>query len=421
MGTVYARGGKLWLAYQGTDGNRRWKPTGFNLGEEAKARDLLARVERQVEAQKRIGATIGASVGEVTVANFAKAWLEKRVSLASYASEEARVRLYLLPDLGNLPIAEVRPRHLIGLIRDLRASGKLAVRSVHHVYGTAHVMFRDAVLEELIPVNPCVLTKHQLGKKEDKNPEWRSGALYTRDELEMLISSVNIPFDRQVIYAIAGLSGLRFGEIAGLRWRHYDPEAKPLGRLVVAHSHDRATTKTGRPREVPVHLVLASMLAEWKLGGWVTLMGRRASPDDLVVPSRKKVMRSMNQSLHRLHDDLETLGYRKRRFHDLRRTFITLARVDGARADLLEMITHAPRGNIINIYTSMPWPSLCEEVAKLKVERRMGQVMTLPMAAQVGEKSKPTVTVGVTVSRDPTAATIKVVRAAGFEPATSTV
>jgi hypothetical protein len=60
---------------------------------------------------------------------------------------------------------------------------------------------------------------------------------------------------------------------------------------------------------------------------------------------------------------------RHRRGHDLRRTFITLAQVDGARRDLLETITHGPRGNIINVYTTFPWPALCAEVAKLKIEK----------------------------------------------------
>ena len=67
--------------------------------------------------------------------------------------------------------------------------------------------------------------------------------------------------------------------------------------------------------------------------------------------------------------DLALLGFRHRRGHDLRRTFITLAQVDGARRDLLETITHGPRGNIINVYTTFPWPALCAEVAKLKIRK----------------------------------------------------
>jgi hypothetical protein len=67
--------------------------------------------------------------------------------------------------------------------------------------------------------------------------------------------------------------------------------------------------------------------------------------------------------------DLAMLGLRHRRGHDLRRTFITLAQVDGARRDLLETITHGPRGNIINVYTTFPWPAPCGKVAKLRIKK----------------------------------------------------
>lgn len=66
---------------------------------------------------------------------------------------------------------------------------------------------------------------------------------------------------------------------------------------------------------------------------------------------------------------------------------MTLCRVDGARKDILEMVSHNPRGNIVDIYTTMPWPSLCEEVAKLKVERRKGDLIPMPEVPQVREKT----------------------------------
>jgi hypothetical protein len=85
------------------------------------------------------------------------------------------------------------------------------------------------------------------------------------------------------------------------------------------------------------------------------------------------------------------LRYRRRRFHDLRRTMITLARVDGARPDLLKMVTHGPSGNILDIYTSMPWEILCAEVAKLRIERREGRVLKMPRVAQVAENARSSI------------------------------
>lgn len=52
----------------------------------------------------------------------------------------------------------------------LRAGGELAPRTIHNVYGDAHAMFRDAVVEELIESSPCVLPRGDLPPKVDKDP-----------------------------------------------------------------------------------------------------------------------------------------------------------------------------------------------------------------------------------------------------------
>ena len=99
------------------------------------------------------------------------------------------------------------------------------------------------------------------------------------------------------------------------------------------------------------------------------------TPDDYVTPTRNMTERTAQETPKQLHEDLDLLGLRRRRGHDLRRTFITLAQVDGARRDLLETVTHGPRGDIVSIYTTFPWPALCEEVAKLKIGLREGVLL----------------------------------------------
>ncbi len=233
--------------------------------------------------------------------------------------------------------------------------------------------------------------KYQLGQNGDADPEWREGAIYSRDELECMISDPAVPWDRQVMYALQGIRGMRHGEAAGLRWRHWNPEVEPLGRITVAHSHGKQT-KTGRTRWMPVHPTLHAILAELKLSGWPQMMGRTSAPDDLIVPTPQCAriplgrMRDKNNSSKWLCDDLEALGLRHRRGHDLRRTMISLAVGDGARKDLLELCTHTPgRRAAIDLYRNMPWDACCAEVAKLKVRRReAAEVVVLACPQAVG-------------------------------------
>jgi hypothetical protein len=51
----------------------------------------------------------------------------------------------------------------------------------------------------MIPTSPCILTDAQLGNVVDLDSEWRSGAVFTREEAEIMISHSQIPLDRQLV------------------------------------------------------------------------------------------------------------------------------------------------------------------------------------------------------------------------------
>ena len=78
---------------------------------------------------------------------------------------------------------------------------------------------------------------------------------------------------------------------------------------------------------------------------------------------KTNLCRPPQNGLKAFHADCELLEIRKRRNHDTRRTFIRLARAAGARLDLLRWITHGPSGDIMDTYTTVPWTTLCEQVA----------------------------------------------------------
>ncbi|HYO71211.1 MAG TPA: hypothetical protein VEU33_34535 [Archangium sp.] len=72
---------------------------------------------------------------------------------------------------------------------ELRRTGNsTAPKTVHNIYGVLKALFRDAHLADLVTASPCILTRHQLGENVDKDPTWRATTVFTRNELEMLIS-----------------------------------------------------------------------------------------------------------------------------------------------------------------------------------------------------------------------------------------
>ncbi len=394
MGSIYQKGNKLYAAIKSASGEWVKVATGFNVGQERQATRFMRDLEARRDSEQQHG--VSADGGPITLSHYVKTWNAERqqLGLADIKNTEARLRDHVLPVLGDMPIAEIRARHVVDLFKRLRTSGKLAPKTIYNIYANMKAVFRDAQMADLVDATPCVLTKYQLGENVDKNPEWRSTAIYSRDEMEQLLSDLRVPFDRRVYYALEGIGALRLGEAAGLRFRHFDAAKEPLGELLIATSYNKGRTKTKVPRRMPVHPTLAAMLAEWKLQGWVEMMGRAPAPNDLVVPmppehaARRRSdpnaepMRTKTYVFKRLRDDLKALGLRHRRGHDLRRTMISLARTDGARKDILELCTHTPKkGSTIDLYTTFPWPALCEEVAKLRVQRKVTHCEVIPLRA----------------------------------------
>jgi hypothetical protein len=82
-------------------------------------------------------------------------------------------------------------------------------------------------------------------------------------------------------------------------------------------------------------------------------------------------MRSDHDSYKRLRIDCAALGFRHRRLHHLRRTFITLAREDGAERDVPRLCTRgAPGQDVMELYTLFGWAKLCAQVQPLRIDRQ---------------------------------------------------
>ena len=248
MASLYIRSRRLWARYK--DGTDAWcsAKTPFFVGDEEKAQGWVRLLERRLKAAASAGVALGVAPGQpVTVRAYGDKWLKDRATLGlnSAPDDTSRLRLHVFPVLGTLRLDEVRPRHVRDLVLGMRQAGKLAPRSIRHVYATLATMFRTALADELVDSTPCILARGILPKKVDKDPAWRAQAIYTREEVERLISDSQIPEDRRVLYALKGVAGLRHGEAAGLRWRHYDTSLAPLGGLSLEK------TKTDVPRRVP--------------------------------------------------------------------------------------------------------------------------------------------------------------------------
>jgi hypothetical protein len=100
------------------------------------------------------------------------------------------------------------------------------------------------------------------------------------------------------------------------------------------------------------------------------IAGRPPGGDDLIVPARTMGPIAASDAARMFKEDLRELGLRTsagefhdRGGHDLRAWFITSYQEQGAHRDLLRVVTHTAKGDIVSGYTRATWAALCAESA----------------------------------------------------------
>lgn len=167
----------------------------------------------------------------VTVAQFLDRWLaHKQTTLRprAWSTYEQAVRLYLVPSLGKLTLAKVRPTHLQAWIRALQAKGTSA-RTIRY----ARVVFRAALNQarkwEMVSQNVAALVDPPRHVAKEIQP-------LTPDQARTLLDVTRV-HRLGGLLSIATALGLRLGEGLGLRWRDVDFEA---GTLSVRQALERS-------------------------------------------------------------------------------------------------------------------------------------------------------------------------------------
>jgi integrase len=287
-------------------------------------------------------------------------------------------RYFLSRDwLARLPCEELRPRHSVRLVEELKATvseqtGRpLAEHYVSNLYGLYCTAVRDARLAELVLGNPCVLPRGLLSRKYRKGTRLP----YPLADVVALTSRRD---EASVFAALALLTGMREGEACGRRWRDWDRASAPLGCLDVRTQYNDQPLKTDRgggehARKVPVHPWLGYLLDWWWCEGFEFTNCRPPTLDDFIIPRRQH-----GKVAHLVHHTKKTggtlweracdaAGVKNLSLHSSRHTFITLARRGGARVEVVERITHNAAGTIVDHYTHWDWEPLCQAVLAIQL------------------------------------------------------
>ncbi len=250
MGAVFRRshnGQKRWvLKFRDAMGHSRQHR--IKVQGRGEAERVLREVEGQVERQ-RLGLE-EPPPPPVLFREIAKRWLaEHPAGKNDYLSSENRLRLHLLPALGDLFLQQISP----SLISRLLAvkSKELGEWSVFHLRKTLVAMFNWARKMRLYRgENPAAaVPKPEIQPKEVRFLE--------PEVIPAVLGAV--PQQHRLFCAIAVYCGLRKGEVCGLKWEDFDFKRQLIW---IRRSYDNLTTKTRRARPVPIPDELLSLIAD---------------------------------------------------------------------------------------------------------------------------------------------------------------
>lgn len=378
-GTIYKRdGAQTWtIVYDAprdplTGKRRQRSKGGFRTKADAQAAltEILGSMDRgnYVEPNKQ------------TVAEYLTEWLDgmrARVRPSTWESYDRNVRVHIIPNLGGYYLQQLTPAILDAFYAELHANGRratnssrtqgpgLSVRTVHYIHVLLSRALQDAVKKGSLVRNVAKAADPptQDGTKAREMQTWNA------EELRRFLAFIES--DR--IYGpclIAAFTGLRRGEVLGLRWKDIDLDGERLSVrqtvIAVAHEVTFSTPKNGKARAVTLDgatvnalrtIRKAQMEERLALAGhyqdhglvFAQADGSPVHPERLTMVFDRRVAKS---------------GLPRLRFHDLRHTHATLALQAGVHPKVVqERLGHSSIAITLDTYSHVI-PSMQEQAAR---------------------------------------------------------
>lgn len=246
-----ARQGKKVFAYKVPyrDANGKQTSETFDTLKAAQA------FRNKIRRQRDEGLVIDAKAGMISVAEYARIWLERAEVKreATYSIYETHLRLHILPVLGGRHLRAVTRSDVQAFVNRIHKGG-LAPRTVQAVYVTVAAVFRSAyLLDKRLPATPCV--EIELPEIPDRDIE-----ALTVAQVRALAAGMSLRYRAAVLLA-AG-TGLRISEVMGLTWDRIDLDARTVKvdrQMTPKGTFGPAKTKRSK-RVVPMPDIVAEAL-----------------------------------------------------------------------------------------------------------------------------------------------------------------
>lgn len=303
---------------------------------------------------------------EITVAQFFERWLEDvakpSTRIRTYQSYCGLFRVHIQPALGTVKLADLRPEHLQRFYTTKTEAG-LSARTVRYLHGLLHHTLDQALKWGLVPRNVCeAVVPPRLAR--------RSMQTLTPAEAQHLLEALRK--DRlYALYLLAISTGMRQGEILGLRWTEVDLDGGTV-RVVRAIQRikgqgyvvsDPKTERGRRAIALPKITVTALREHQKQQAAEKATAEAEWQEQGLVFTTHIGTPLDARNILRHFKAALEEAGLPEMRFHDLRHTAATLLLLQEIHPKIVqEMLGHSSITLTLDTYSHV-LPDMQREAA----------------------------------------------------------
>jgi integrase len=300
----------------------------------------------EVDSALNRGTYVAPHAGRLRFGDYAQRWLAGRNDERTTAvRDESVMRNHVLPRWGTVPLSKIEHSAVQAWVTELgQRLSPATVRECHRL--TAGVL-RSAMRDRLIGFNPCEGVRLPPRRRKDTDDR-----IVTREELLAKLLPV-VPGRYRAVVALAGGTGLRWGECAGLCWDAVDLVAGVVRVVRVAEEISGHVTlkpypksRAGR-RTVPLPRFTVEALTRHR---------RVFGNDDETLVFTARTGQPLKRGTFRARvwkPSLRRAGLPVAlRFHDLRHSYATWLVSDGVPInDVAKIMGHEQTSTTLNLYT----------------------------------------------------------------------
>jgi integrase len=328
---------------------------GFKTKREAN--DALIILQREVQVGEYV------QLNNQSLGEYLKYWLENvrilEVEETSYYNNMLYLKNHIAPRLGHIKLQELNPVICQKFINEMHQKG-YARNTIDRVCTMIKLALDTAVSYKYIKEN--LMRKVRLPKKEKKEMK-----VWTVEQANQFL---NVTQNRRffVVYGIALLTGMRKGEILGLRWKDIDFEKKTITVRQTLTNYGKTLkigTKTiAGDRTISIPNILIKILKRQHEEFKKFKLNTKEFVDlDLVVFNLKNGKTVFPANLTKSYaKDVERAGLPHISFHSLRHTHATMLMREVNVKVISERLGHSKIGVTLDVYSHV-LPNMQQEAA----------------------------------------------------------